>query len=167
MSSPSRKSGKWWVVVFIVALAAGWWWYWSREGGPRKMVADDPSLIRDRTWVDSKPVKYTDYVHGFIAMSYVPIGFFAKASAYDLRAERFDFNGKGGTLRIVFPQSGKSAELSYTVSACNELPPFDLCLDLAENPWGGPRRYYGLRNPEDEARHLGPLRRRILAHLPQ
>ncbi len=160
------RSKKWvWILVMVLLVAFFWWW----KSGDEKRVShrDDPSLIRDRTWVDSKPTKYTDYVHAFIALGYVPIGYFIKASAYDVRLERFDYSGKGGKLRVIFPQSGKDAELSYQVTECNELPPFDLCLDLSDNPWGGPKRYYGMRDADAEEKHLGTLRRRMLAELPQ
>ena len=62
-----------------------------------------------------------------------------------------------------FPQSDKNREVNFRISQCDDLPPFDLCLDLSENPWGGPRRYYGLADPDQEQELLG-ARRHELEH---
>ncbi len=35
------------------------------------------------------------------------------------------------------------------MTQCTDLHPFDLCLDMKENPWGGPTRYYGMRDESD------------------
>lgn len=160
--------GKKWIWVLVAALVALFIWWWS-SGGEQEAARrrGDKSLLRDRTWVDSKPKKHTDYVNAFIAVGHVPIGYFVKASSYDVRLERFDYGGKDDKLRIVFPQTGREAEITYKVTACDDLPPFDLCLDLSDNPWGGPKRYYSLRDSHAEEKHLGTLRRRMLADLPQ
>jgi hypothetical protein len=162
-----RKSGKWWVIIVLILLALGWWWFRGRNEARRTARRDDASLIRDRTWVDSKPTRHTDYVNGFIALGYMPLGFVTRASSFELHVERFEHSGRDGTLRVSFPQSGRAADIGYRVTECNDLPPFDLCLDLDSNPWGGPTRYYGLRSADAEEQHLGSLRRRLLAEVPE
>ena len=64
------------------------------------------------------------------------------------RFEIFEYRREGPKADVRFPQDGRESHLEYTITACDELRPFDLCLDLADNPWGGPKRYYGLRDQE-------------------
>lgn len=106
---------------------------------------EDPALLTGRLWAEGKPQKKTDYVHGAIFLPRRKIGAFHRSSAYDVHFERVDYKINGKTLALTFPQTGKTAEVSFSIKACDSLPPFDLCLDLGENPWGGPKRYYGKR----------------------
>jgi len=120
-------------------------------GGCSSSTADeDPSLLVGRVWIESKPEKPTDYTQGAYLLPRPAIGLFQRASAYDFHFERFDYKRDGKKLALTFPQSGKRAEVTFTVTACDKLPPFDLCLDLSENPWGGPRRYYGMRQQDED-----------------
>jgi hypothetical protein len=155
-----------------VALAGAW--YVRRGAGGAAPDGDtakptrggDPSLLFDRLWIDSKPEKYTDYAQVMITVSAAPFGIFQKASAYRATTELYEYSRKDHKLTVLFPQSGKRRSIKYQIRACNELPPFDLCLDLSENPWGGPRRYYGLADPDQEAELLGDIRHRAEHHLP-
>jgi len=124
----------------------------------------DDSLIDGRLWVEGRPDKLTDYVHASIFISRANFGLFERASTYDMRMEFFDLTRKDGKLKVFFPQTKKSAETSFTVKECKDKAPFDLCLDLAENPWGGPKRYYGFQRQDDERAALGDLAARIRAH---
>jgi hypothetical protein len=110
---------------------------------------EDPSLIFGRPWLEAKPSHGRDFVHAMFVAPQAPVGVFQRASAYEARLELFRFERQGSTMRLRFPQTGRAAELSYKITACDELPPFDLCLDVSKNPWDGPRRYYGMRR----ARH--------------
>jgi hypothetical protein len=125
----------------------------------------DPSLLLDRAWVDSQPEKYTDYVQAAYFASRSPMGVFQKASAYDFRFELFRFKRENSKVQFTFPQTGKTAEVSFTIKTCDDLPPFDLCLDLNENPWGGPKRYHAMREQDDEAAKLGAVRDALRAHV--
>jgi hypothetical protein len=122
---------------------------------------EDPSLLLDRVWMEAQPTKPTDYVHGLFFLSYPSIGLFQRSSAYDFHFERVDYKRNGQSMKLTFPQTGKEDEVTFTVTACNSLPPFDLCLDLSGNPWGGPKRYYAKRaqDDEDEARARAMLAR--------
>jgi hypothetical protein len=111
---------------------------------------EDPSLLFGRIWVEAKPDKPTDYVHGALLLPRPSIGLFHRSSAYDFHFERFDYKRDGNKVSVTFPQSGKKADIGFTIKACDALPPFDLCLDLDANPWGGPKRYYGMRRQDDE-----------------
>lgn len=120
--------------------------------------AEDPTLLFDRLWVDSQPEKPTEHVHAAFLLPRPAIGIFQRASNYEMRAERFDHQREGQTLKLTFPQSGKTAEIRFTITPCSTLPPFDLCLDLSDNPWGGPKRFYGQRQQDEESAVLRGLR---------
>jgi hypothetical protein len=50
-------------------------------------------------------------------------------------------------------QDEKRASTRFTVKACDDEPPFDLCLDLADSP-RGPKRYYGFGDVDDKQRAI-------------
>ena|SRR5579883_995686 len=127
----------------------------------------DPSQIDARLWVEKRPEKLTDYVHAAVFLTQAHFGIFERASAYDLRLEQFDLNRDKGTAKVFFPQTSRSSTFTFAVKECSEKPPFDLCLDVSQNPWGGPKRYYGFSREEDERAALGAfgatLRERALS----
>ena len=131
-------------------------------GGCKPPPGEDQSLLIGRVWVESKPEKPTDYVHGAFLLPRPAVGVFQRSSSYDFHFERFDHRRDGQTLKLTFPQTGKTAEITFTVSACHTLPPFDLCLDLSDNPWGGPKHFYGMRQQDEDDATLREMR----AHLP-
>jgi hypothetical protein len=121
----------------------------------------DPSLVDRRLWVDSRPDKHTDYVHAAIFLSESNVGVFQRASTYDLHLEIFEMTRDSKTMKVTFPQTGRSAGFTFAVRECDDLKPFDLCLTLSSNPWGGPTRYFAFSRPEDESRQLGGLAREL------
>ncbi len=125
--------------------------------------AEDPSLLIDRVWIDSQPSKPTDYLQAAYLVPDPSLGIFQRGSAYDVHAERFDYRRDGKTLDFTFPQTGKTARVTFSVTACRTLPPFDLCLELSDNPWGGPKRYYGMRAQDGDDATLKALRSRLPA----
>jgi hypothetical protein len=124
-------------------------------------VGEDPSLIFDRVWLEREPRDPKDYVHAAYLIPRPALGVFQRGSSYDFRTERFDHQRDGGALTLTFPQSGRSAKITFTITACTDVPPFDLCLDLSDNPWepsrdgaaggSGPKRFRSIRAPEDDA----------------
>ena len=155
-------------VGLAILAAAGAWYLHRRTDGDSRPAGEadaargaDPALLLDRVWVDSKPEKYTDYTHAMLVVSGAPIGVFQKASAYQATIELFEYKRRDAQLAVLFPQSGKKRETRYRIRECRDLPPFDLCLDLAENPWGGPRRYHAMKDSEAERAQLGDLRHEL------
>jgi hypothetical protein len=124
---------------------------------------DDPGLVDNRLWVDGRPEKHTDYVHAAIFISRANFGLFERASSYDVRFEFFDMTRDPQRITLTFPQTNRSATIGFSVKACDEKKPFDLCLDLTSNPWGGPKRYYGFSQPEQERAQLGDVADRLRA----
>jgi hypothetical protein len=141
------------VVLGLLVAGAGALLYWRLPG--KAGVADGSGDVDGRVWVEKRPDKHTDYVHVALFFSRANFGLFERASSYDMRLELADVTRKDDKLRVFFPQTGKDTTVTIRVKSCNDLPPFDLCLDLSDNPWGGPKRYYGFTNPEDEAAQLG------------
>jgi hypothetical protein len=64
---------------------------------------------------------------------------------------------------LTFPQSNREAKFTFAVRECTDRKPFDLCLSLSSNPWGGPTEYFGFSRPEDEQHELGALSRAVRA----
>jgi hypothetical protein len=171
-SMRTSSSRSWlWILLLLLIAAAVWWLMRGRGAGEGEIDparGENPRLLLDRVWVDSKPQKHTDYMQVMIALSDAPIGAFQKASAYRAELEIFEFKRDGARVDLVFPQSNSKKRFSYTIEKCDDLPPFDLCLTLNDNPWkGAPRRYYGASEGGDEARALGDLRHRLLHDLRQ
>ena len=168
-----RHPGRLAFVLFLAVVVAGAWYVRRNRGGGSGQSdskadaarGEDPSLVLDRLWMDSKPEKYTDYTQYFFVISAAPIGVFQQSSAYRTVAELIEYKRKGDRLLMHFPQSDKSREVAYRIRHCDDLPPFDLCLDLSENPWGGPRRYYGLADPDQEHALFGGQRHLLEHHI--
>jgi hypothetical protein len=123
----------------------------------------DPGLVDGRLWVDSQPEKLTDYVQGAFFVSSANLGLFERSSSFDVHFELFDMTRETKTIRLTFPQTKRSANFRYSVRECREKKPFDLCLDISSNPWGGPTRYYGFSRPDDEDRAFGRVSARMHA----
>ncbi len=141
-------------VIALCGLVAFLVW---RAVRPTASPDGDESLAFDRVWVEKRPDRHTDYVHLMLLLEGPHIGIFERASSYDLRMELAHFSRDKGNVKLVFPQSGAKRDFTVRVAKCSSLPPFDLCLDVSNNPWGGPQRYYGFRDPEDERQQLGSL----------
>jgi hypothetical protein len=135
-------------------------------GGADDRRGEDPKLLYDRVWIDHLPEKHTDYIQAMFVLGARPVGVFQKASSYDLHLEAFFYAREGTTqLKYRFPQTEKKGDVRYKITACNDQPPFDLCLELSRNPWGGPKKYYGQREDSDDAR-LVKLKGELVQQLP-
>jgi hypothetical protein len=156
-----KQSWVWWLVLVAIIVLIWRWWAGDRPGSAEAQ-AEDPRLAIGRVWIDSKPDKLTDYVHAVLLVDGAPVGLFQKASAYDVHLELFDYRRDGKTLDLEFLQTQKRHKIGYKVTRCDDLPPFDLCLTLSKNPWGGPKRYHGLRDQQAEAAALPGVRARLL-----
>ena len=150
------------VVVAILVLAVLAWRYFFRDEAASLGLS--PDLVSNRLWVDSQPEKYTDSVHLFFMIDAARIGAFQETSQYRGRYELFDYKRSGAKADLVFPQDGRAESLEYTITECTDLHPYDLCLDLKANPWGGPTRYYGMRD-DDSSSEVRSMRHRMEALL--
>jgi hypothetical protein len=138
--------------LLLVAVFA-----WRELRGVGPAADEDDAMAFNRVWVEKRPDKHTDYVHVMLLFDRSHFGLFERASSYDLRLEFAEFTREKSTVKLVFPQTGAKKDFTVKVTRCDSLPPFDLCLDVNENPWGGPRRYYGFTDPENERKELGGI----------
>ena len=111
---------------------------------------EPPAALFNRIWLEKMPESPQDYVQGMFALDEQPYGIFQRSSAFDHHFEIYEYAHSSGKLKLTFPQSSKKAELTFTIKGC-DVPPFDLCLTLSDNPWGGPKKYYGFRDEEEES----------------
>src|SRR5688500_12013842 len=97
---PMRSSSKNWLLILILLLvaAAVWWLMRGRSSSDDADPArcENPRLLLDRVWIDSKPEKHTDYMQAMIVLSDAPIGAFQKASGCLMELEIFEFQRDGG-----------------------------------------------------------------------
>lgn len=108
-----------------------------------------PRDLLNRIWFDKLPEKRSDEVT--IALFFGGgVGVFDTGSAYRATFEMFEFERKATELDLLLLHDKKRAAVKYTVSACDEKPPFDLCLVFEGNP-RGPKKLYGFAYDDDEA----------------
>jgi len=134
------------VLLAILVIAYLAWRYLADPGAATQ--AESPDLGVDRVWVDSQPERFTDKVHAFLMVDDLRLGIFQEASQWSGRFELFEYRREGAKVELRFPQDDRQASVEYTVTDCTDLHPYDLCLDLKENPWGGPTRYYSMRDQD-------------------
>jgi hypothetical protein len=136
------------VALLTVAAACG-----RSETRP---AHENPTLIHERIWIEKAPRKLNELTHVLgLLEEHEPFGFFAQASAYKQMSEVFNYKLERDRLFIRFPQDGREATVKLHIERCSsEVRGADLCLQLDSNPWGGPKRYYGVR--VERARELVP-----------
>jgi hypothetical protein len=110
-----------------------------------------PRAILGRVWFDALPEKPTDDMNIWIWLG-GGIGIHETGSFYRYGMDIFDFERQGDKVSMMYLHDKKKVETKFSIKACDEKPPFDLCLDLT-NELGGRKRYYGFgANDEMEAR---------------
>lgn len=123
--------------------------------GDRPTPATEPAAeaaprdLLNRIWFDRLPERRTDDVTIGVFFG-GGVGVFDTGSAYRASFELFEFERRSSDLDLVFLHDKKRATVTYKVSACDEKPPFDLCLTLDGAP-RGPKRLYGFAHDEEEA----------------
>ena len=123
--------------------------------GPLRGTEDaggNPRLVLNRVWFDRYPDKRTDEVQIWIFLG-GGIGIHEKGSAYRATTDVFEFERQGDKLALTFLHDKKSAETKFAITACDDKPPFNLCLDLVDSP-RGQKRWYGFGDEEEMARKV-------------
>jgi hypothetical protein len=115
-------------------------------------AAGSPRAVLGRVWFDRYPDKATDEIQVWIWLG-GGIGIHETGSYFRMSFDAFEFERQGDKLSMVYLQDKKTAETKFTVAACDEKPPFDLCLDLT-NALGGRKRYYGFGDVDDMASRI-------------
>lgn len=112
----------------------------------------NPRAVLGRVWFDRYPEKATDEVQIWIWFG-GGIGIHDTGSVFRQATDVFEFERQGDKLSMVYLQDKKTAETRFSITACDEKPPFDLCLDLT-NSLGGLKRYYGFGSVDDMASRI-------------
>jgi hypothetical protein len=139
-------------LLAVLAIAAA-------TSQPAPLPLDNPRAVLGRVWFDRYPEKLTDEAQIWIWFG-GGIGVHDTGSFWRQTTDVFEFERQGDKLSMVYLQDKKPAETRFKVTACDEKPPFDLCLDLT-NPLGGNKRYYGFGDLDDMAARI-PWSRSVL-----
>ena len=65
----------------------------------------------------------------------------------------FDFERQSSKLEVRFLHDDKKQTVSFEVVACDDQPPFDLCLDVKE-PLRGKKRLYSFADDDEMDAHV-------------
>lgn len=127
-------------------------------------AAEDPSMLAGRVWFEKKPERPEDLIHHLFVAKRPARGVFARASAYQVNLEIFEYERDKEKVRLVFPQDARKKAFDFKITAC-DVDEFELCLELSDNPWSGPKKYYAMREAEadDLGGELGERARKIVA----
>lgn len=147
------------ILALTLLVGAGARALLSGSSGEVEQDAGNPRAILGRVWFDRYPEKRIEDIQIFIFLG-GGIGIYEKGSAFRSSFDIFEFERQGDKVAMTFLHDKKAAETKFTVSACDDKPPFDLCLDLQDSP-RGPKRYYGFGDEEDMARTV-PWGRAVL-----
>jgi hypothetical protein len=119
----------------------------------------NPRLLLGRLWLDRMPRRPTDEVDLWIFFG-GGIGVHETGSRWKGSYEIFDLERRGSSVDLTYLQTKKKVTTSFEITRCDDLPPFNLCLDLKDLP-GGPVRLHGF-DYDDELDRAMPWGRATL-----
>ncbi|HVY46811.1 MAG TPA: hypothetical protein VHB21_13080, partial [Minicystis sp.] len=134
------------------------WLAHAHEAAPPPGAELDPREVLNRVWFDKYPEKRRDEVNVLLFFS-SGIGLRDSGSAFRSTFDLFEFERQRDKVAVVYFQDKKRIETSFKVVRCDDDPPFNVCLELAESP-GGPKRYHGFYY-EDEMDSAVPWARAL------
>ena len=112
-----------------------------------EVAARDPKQILGRVWFDRLPKNRSDEVT--IAIWFGGgIGLYEKGSTWRSTMDFFEFERRKDALDITFLHDKKSSTTKFTIEACDDLPPFDLCLKFSDPP-RGPKVLHGFARRDE------------------
>jgi hypothetical protein len=103
-------------------------------------LAKSPRLLLGHFWFDRLPARRSDEIDAWLFLG-GGIGFEEKGSSFRFSLDVFEFERQGATANLVWLADKKKQRVAFEVVACDDKPPFDLCLDLKE-PLRGQKRLY-------------------------
>src|SRR5258708_5509299 len=109
--------------LLLIAVTAG------LSARQRNEPLGNPRAVLGRVWFDRYPDKTTDEVQIWIWLG-GGIGIHETGSFWRTTFDVFEFERQGDKLSMIYLQDKKTAETRVSITACEEKPPFDLCLDL-------------------------------------
>jgi hypothetical protein len=112
----------------------------------------NPRNILGRLWFDKLPQKRSDEFDLWIFFG-GGIGLEDKGSYFRSTFDLFELERNKDRLDVVFLHDKKKAQTKFTVKACDEKPPFDLCLVL-DTPLKGVTKLYSWGDDDDMDRFV-------------
>jgi hypothetical protein len=148
------------MVLLVVGAAAGAVWRW-RGHAASAVPADGQKLVYDRLWIDHMPKNDKDTFNVFAAITEEPLGIFQQTSQWRGNFEMFQYEGRGGELRIVYPQTGDKEKVTARAKECSDQRHMDFCLELG-GASRGVKQYYSREGWEIGAAHdVDAIRARV------
>ena len=136
-------------LVFAVSLAAVGLSYGVRGVQP----ATEPKEILNRIWFDRLPDTATDEYT--IALFFGGgVGVYETGTRYRGAYDTFEFERRNSELDVKFLQDKRKLTARFTITSCDEKPPFNLCLDFEGTPPKGPKRLYGFSYADEESKAI-------------
>lgn len=119
---------------------------------PPSASAKDPRQVLSRPWFDHYPKSRSEEVDLWWFSS-AGIGVHERGSVWRSTIDFFDFERQSSKLDVTFLHDKKKQTVSFEVVACDDKPPFDLCLDVKE-PLRGKKRFYSFAYDDEMDSHV-------------
>lgn len=103
-------------------------------------LGKEPRLVLSRPWFDHYPKTRGEEVDLWW-FSGAGIGIHDRGSVYRATTDFFEFERNAAKIELTFLHDKKKETVSFEIVACEDKPPFDLCLDVKE-PLRGKKRLY-------------------------
>jgi hypothetical protein len=133
---------------------------WGGSSEPPRAEHRPARQLLNRVWFDRLPESNTDEFGVWIWLA-GGVGIYQRGSGFRASHDIFEFERQGSAVSMMFLQDQEQVSTEFTIEACDEQPPFDLCLTLSNAPRER-NRYYGFGANEDMAAHI-PWSPRIMA----
>jgi len=130
------------LLVMAALGAAGYGVYHWQASAP----STHKDLVENRIWIDHMPRGERDTIQAFVTIGDESVGAFQSASVWRGAYELFRYEGHGGELRVVYPQTGERETLRARATSCGK-DGWDYCLEL-DGGSRGVKRYYSMRDWE-------------------
>jgi hypothetical protein len=114
--------------------------------------AKDPRQVLSRPWFDHYPKSRNEEIDLWWFSS-AGIGVHERGSVWRSAIDFFDFERQSSKLEVTFLHDKKKQSVSFEVVACEDKPPFDLCLDVKE-PLRGKKRFYSFAYDDEMDSHV-------------
>lgn len=128
-----------------------------RDDAPPEATAG--RAILNRIWFERYPTSAREELASWIWLA-GGVGIYENGSLYRTHLDIFEFERHGERVEMRFLHDGEEARTPFTIEACDDAPPFDLCLTLERSP-RGPARYYSFGDLDEMEERLPWAARRL------
>jgi hypothetical protein len=124
----------------------------AKPAAGQTSAAKDPRQVLGRPWFDRFPTSPRDAIDLWWFSS-AGIGVHERGSVWRGAVDFFDFERQSSRLHIQFLQDKQEQKVSFEVVACDDKPPFDVCLEVKES-LRGRTRFYSFAYDDEMDAHL-------------